>query len=140
MNIGSPLETEAVRARKRIVEAEIQGFKSGREAVRIGNTIDMMLREALPDYKLEQAIGSRETKCAITLDWIGDTVLKIDFLDIKSHNAAEYVVQQINYVVERYARDTGQDIRVKRLEVRGKPQPQFINVDYLPKTSVVHNT
>jgi len=129
------VESAYERRRKTIAELVFSGFVTGKEAVKFGNTLDLMIEDKR--YKFEQAIAGVGTKLAITLEWNRPTILKITVLDLNGQNDANYIIQVAQQLIYRYNKEFYADIKLDSSNVRGKPQPQFIELAFIPKTSTI---
>jgi hypothetical protein len=120
------LESASIRREKRMVKPIIGGFTSANEAKVFGNTLYEGLRAQIGDFKLKTYIAARGTKLAITKDYIGETVLKMSFLDIKNHNIAMHICDEIRRMVSIHIELRKTPLVIVNIEVAEKPQPQFI--------------
>lgn len=132
------MESVDTRRRKRIVEAVIGDCKSAPEAIKLGNTIEIRVLERTREVmKFQQFLASRESKLAITKEFPGRTVLKIMFLDVPDQNTAVFIADEIKNTVQLHNNFYEDDLDVLKTVVRDKPQPQKINIEFIPKTSKV---
>ena len=121
------LETASERKRKRIVEHIISGFRSAREAIIFGNTVEGIVEEAIGPRKFRHQIGAPGSNIAITEDWVGPTVLKTMFLELDHQNMAVFIVECIQKTTKAHTEVHPQSaLRIEHETVREKPQPQFI--------------
>ena len=121
------IESMTARKRKRIVECVISGFDSGYDAIKFGNTVDELVEEVAGKQKFRQQIGSKETKLAITETWVGDTVLKMTFLELADNDLANAVGRQIEKTISLYKGIHPKcNLMVDEQIIMEKPQPQFI--------------
>ena len=121
------LESAYVRKEKRIVEHIIGGFKSAKDAIIFGNTVEAVIQENVKEFiKFRQQIGSPDTKLVITKDWEGETVLKTAFLDIPNQNTAVFVCDVVKKATLKHKEVHDCTLNIINEIVRDKPQPQFI--------------
>ena len=120
------VESAADRHRKRIVEHTIDGFTNAPAAVIFGNTAAAVISDKIGPCKFRQCIGSPDTHLAITSEWIGPTVLKTTFLELKDDGMAEFICDQMSQVAKHYNDAHKASIKITGRVVRGKPQPQYI--------------
>lgn len=119
------MESNADRKRKHITEHVISGFNNANEAIIFGNTIEHIIVNKLKNSKFRQSIGSIETKLAITEDYQGPTVLKVNFLEI-DREAISFIQNKIAELVGL----SNRDLLIEQTSAREKPQPQIINLNY----------
>jgi hypothetical protein len=119
-------ESAADRHRKRIVEHTIKGFTNAQAAITFGNTVERVILDKIGDQKYRQYIGAPDTKLAITPEWLGPTVLKNTFLELKDDGMATFIREQTKLVTESYNEAHKASISIVSSVVRGKPQPQYI--------------
>ena len=119
------LETVEERRRKRIVEHIIGNFRTAKEAIVFGNTVDAVIRDKTNlEIKFRQFVGSPDTSLAITEDYTGETVLKTHFLEIPDQNTAMFICEELKGALSAHNQVNGADVKVMNEVVREKPQPQ----------------
>lgn len=131
-------ESTVERARKRIVEAYISGFKSAYEAIRHGRTIRERITDKVWGMKFSAEIAGVGLKVAITDSYIGPTVLKLTILEIRDQNTAVFVRNEVENTVNIHNEFYHDNLKVEQITVREKPQAQTISINYIPRTSRVH--
>lgn len=119
-------ESASARKKKRIVEHIIGGFQSAKEAMIFGSTVESIVKESIDTVKFKQEIGSPDTKLAITKDWMGETVLRTSFLEVKDHNSATFISDMIKKTVSAHEKINKNALNIINAVVREKPQPQFL--------------
>lgn len=123
-------ETLDTRRRKRIVEHVISGFNSAQQAADFGRAIKKMVdKQNIGYYKYQTSIAAPETKIAITERWRGPTVLKTIFLDLKDQHVAIFITEGMRRTIRE------NNLKLEKETVSEKPQPQFISIQYIPKTT-----
>ena len=120
------LESASERKQKRIVRAVISGFDNAKLAIIFGNTVEIVLNEQIGNFKLKLLIGGEETPLAITKDYRGKTVLKMSFLNIKNHNIAVHICDEIKRTLSIHVETYRTRLNLASLEIMEKPQPQYI--------------
>lgn len=119
------LETDAERRRKRIVEHILGRFRTAKEAIVFGNTLNSVVREKTKlNIKFDQQIGSPDTSLAITEDYDGETLLKTFFLEIPDQNTAVFICEEMKGVLSAHNQVNGASVEIMNEVVREKPQPQ----------------
>lgn len=131
-------ESTVERARKRVVEAYISGFKSAPDAVRHGNTIEARITDVYWGMKFHKEIAGEGRTVAITEQYPGKTVLKFLVMEIPDQNTALFVKGEITNTVKLHNEFYKDDLKVEQALVYEKPPAQFINIEYIPHTSRVH--
>lgn len=119
------MEASSERKRKNIVEQEITGFNNASSAIVFGNTVEELIKRDVQDVKFRQYIAGENTDLAITEEWSGPTILKLMFLEL-DRNTAVFIRNRINEIVDL----AQENIRIEQETVRGKPQPQIINLNH----------
>ncbi len=122
-------ETLDTRRRKRIVEHIISGFNSGQQAADFGRAVHKMVTKRIGKQKFHTSIAAPNTKIAITEKWNGPTILKTIYVDIPDQNTAMFITEGMRRTIRENNLNLEQEV------VREKPQPQFISVQYIPKTT-----
>lgn len=122
-------ETLDTRRRKRIVEHIISGFNSGQEAADFGRAVNKMVTKRIGKHKFQTSIAAPNTKIAITERWRGPTILKTIYLDIPDQNTAMFITEGMRRTIRE------NNLKLEQEIVREKPQPQFIQAAYIPKTT-----
>ena len=120
------VESATNRHRKRIVEHTIDGFTNATAAIVFGNTVEQLVKDKIGAQKFRQSIGAPDISLAITPEWIGPTVLKTTFLELKDDAMAEFICAQFNQTLKTHNDVHRASIKVTSKVVRGQPQPQFI--------------
>lgn len=124
-------ETLDTRRRKRIVEHIISGFNSGQQAADFGRAINKMVTKRVGKQKFHASISAPNTKIAITEKWHGPTILRTIFLDLKDQQVAIFITEGMRRTIRE------NNLKLEQEIVREKPQEQFINIEYIPRTSRV---
>ena len=119
-------ESSADRLRKRVVELCVSGFHDANSAIRFGNTVESLVAEKISTFKYRQYIGSAETSIAITDQYTGDTVLKMNFLEVPGNEASLFIVSKTEEVIANHNDAHDENCALIDQVIRGKPQPQFI--------------
>ena len=119
------LESASVRKDKRIVEHIIGGFKSAKEAITFGNTVENLINEHIGVSKFRQAIAAPDSSIAITEEWQDATVLKTMFLEL-DQNKANFVCESIKKIVASHEEVHRTLLLIQNEVVREKPQPQTL--------------
>jgi hypothetical protein len=120
------IESSADRRRKRIVEHTISTFSNADSAIIFGNTVEQIIKDKVGPVKFRQYIGAPDTSLAITREWTSDTVLKVNFLEVKDQEVAAFICDEIKKTVQSYNDVHKSSISITKSVVRGKPQPQYI--------------
>ena len=120
------VESAADRHRKRVVEHWIEGFTNAQTAITFGNTIEQIIKDKIGNDKFRQYIAAPDTILAITPEWVGPTVLKTTFMELKDHNMAEFICDEVKRAAQFYNEAHKASISITDSVVRGKPQPQYI--------------
>lgn len=132
-------ETLDTRLRKRIVEFVISGFTDAKQAVRFGNTLELGVGEKIhsDELKLQLLVASPGTTIAITKEWLGPTVLKLNFLDVPDQNTAWFIVEKTRSLIRTHNEVRQGAIKIENEVVREKPQPQSLSITFIPRQSRV---
>jgi hypothetical protein len=119
-------EPAEARKHKRIIENIIGGFGCAKDAIIFGHTVEKIITENIGAVKFKQHIGSLETTLAITDLYIGETTLKIIFLDVKNQNDAQFICDKIKKLTNLHSETYHAALSIEQQLIRGKPQPQYI--------------
>ena len=130
------VESAYDRVRKVIVETTVAGFTTADEAVRFGNTVQTAVEEKTP-VKFCQFIGSPETAVAITRWWQGETCLKMTFMEFSGNDTAAFICDTVKRMIKAHNFVHRASISLSGEVVRGKPQPQFAEVDHVKLDTLV---
>lgn len=122
---GGP-ESAYERLRKRIVECYIDGFDSAKEAIKLGNTIELIASDKIDKFKFRQGIGSPDTFLAITENYNGNTMLKLTFMELYGNESAQTVCGFIKKAVDDYNDVHSANLSLVKEVIRDKPKPQRI--------------
>ena len=121
------IETSSERKRKRIVEHVISGFKTAKEAIVFGNTVNAVIQENTGEFiKFRQMIGSPDTNLAITEDYSGDTILKMSFLELSGNEVANFICDTVRIVSDKHKDVHDNQLHIMDESIREKPQPQYM--------------
>lgn len=120
------VEATTDRRRKRIVEHTISGFNSGENAIIFGNTMEQVVADKLGNQKFRQYIARPKSILAITPEWVGPTILKTTFLELKDDAMAQFICAQAKETLKIYNDVHKAKLKITKEVVRGKPQPQYI--------------
>lgn len=127
-------ETLDSRRRKRIIEHIISGFNNARDAKTFGSMVYRRIEREVGKQRYNQSIAAPDTVVAITEDWTGPTILKTTYLDLKDQHVAMFVVEGMRSALREHNK-----LKLEKEIVREKPQPQFIDATYIPKTTTMGN-
>ena len=130
------VETATERKRKRIVEVEIDGFRTAKDALTFATTVKQVVDDTVGVFKFRSGIGKRGTQLAITPEYVGETSLKVTFLELPGNEAANAVLLKIKDVVKNYRAVRNVALRIAKDVVRDKPLPQTIGSGQPPKLSL----
>lgn len=119
-------ETLDTRRRKRIVEHVVSGFNSGQHAADFGRAVNKMVTKKVGKQKFQTSIAAPNTKMAITERWVGPTILKTIFLDLKDQQVAIFITEGMRRTIRE------NNLKLEQEIVREKPQPQSISVRSIP--------
>lgn len=122
---GGP-ESAYERLRKRIVECYIDGFSSAKDAIKLGNTIELIASDKIDKFKFRQGIGSPDTFLAITENYNGNTMLKLTFMELYGNESAQTVCGFIRKAVDDYNDVHSANLSLVKEVIRDKPKPQRI--------------
>jgi len=120
-------EAASTRRNKRVVRYTIRGFKTAKDAIIFGNTVNAVVQGKVSDFiKFKLQIGSPNTKLAITEDWKDETVLRLAFLEVKDQNTAMFIVDRVKSSMDNHEKVHGVALETIDATVREKPQPQYM--------------
>ena len=132
------VESAYERLRKVIVEGYVADCSNAQAAIRLGNTMEMNVKERMKQsVKFQQFIAGKDTKMAITERYPGLTVLKVCFLDVPGQAAAKFIEDEIYMAVKRHNEYYKDNLEVKQIDIRAKPQPQVLELNIVPKTAKI---
>jgi hypothetical protein len=120
------METSEARQYKRITDHVISGFNCAHDAIIFGNTAEKIIKEKIGQVKFKLSIGTQKTVLAITSEFNGETVLKMVFLEIKSQNDAQFIVDKVKKLTQLNIETYHTKLLIEQQLIRGKPQPQTI--------------
>jgi hypothetical protein len=132
-------ETVSTRRRKRIVEHIVYGFKSAHDAIQFGNTIDMLVTDAIGRQKFDQQIAAPGTSMAITMHWVGPTVLKTIYLNLESQEMSVFITGLMKSTIGRYNKEYNAELKIAKELVREKPQEQRIDASLILSTTKLNS-
>lgn len=124
-------ESLDTRRRKRIVEHVISGFNSAQQAMDFARAINKMVTKRIGKQRFHTSIAAPNTKIAITERWTGPTILKTSFVELKDQHVAIFITEGMRRTIKE------NNLILENEIVREKPQPQFISVEYIPKTTTM---
>lgn len=121
------LESASARKKKRIVQQEIGGFRTAKEAIVFGNTVNSVMQDKVKSgFKYKQYIAAPKSKIAITEDYDGETILRMSVLEIADQNTAMFVVETIKAAISMHTEVHKCVLNIINEVIREKPQPQRI--------------
>lgn len=126
------METVSERRRKRIIEYVISGFPIAFDAVNFAEAVNLMVKKSIKDFKYHTEIAGQNTELAITKEWKNPTILKIVFLEI-DQDKMMFIQHGMRETIKKNGYKMEQEI------LREKPQPQTINIEFIPKSTTMLN-
>lgn len=129
-------ESACDRARKVIVEVTLAGFQTADEAIVFGNTVETAVRERT-EVKFRQYIGSPDTKMAITKWWQGETSLRMTFMEFTGNDTAGFICDTVKRMINAHNSVHEASVSLSSEAIRGKPQPQFTELQFIKRRTFV---